>query len=369
MMPLNTRAAVVTGPRTVEMRELPVPEIDENSGLVHVEATGVCGVDWPAFNGSWMERFTPPIILGHEIVGRISRIGAKAAERWKVQEGDRIVMEEYAPCGRCEFCLSGHYYLCGGLRMEKMYGFTSLDVPPGLWGGFSEYVYLDPQALIHKLSDSVPSEIAPLYLALSNGIRWVQGEAGMGIGDTLVILGPGQLGLACVIAAREAGAACIIVTGRAADGKKMELARELGAHHTIDIDNEDDVVKRVFDITGGKMGDAVINVTSSAAAAAQQAVELVKMRGTIIMAGSAGKAAVGFYPDLLVRKEITMKGVRGRTGRDLKKALRLLESGKYPLKKLATHKFSIEETEKALLTIGGEGERGAIHISVVNRFA
>jgi threonine dehydrogenase-like Zn-dependent dehydrogenase len=67
-----------------------------------------------------------------------------------------------------------------------------------------------------------------------------------------------------------------------------------------------------------------------------------------------------------VRKELTVKGVRGRTGRDLKKAIRLLESGKYPLEQLATHKFSVEDTEKALLTIGGEGERGAIHVSVVS---
>jgi threonine dehydrogenase-like Zn-dependent dehydrogenase len=367
-MAMKTRAAVLTGPRQIEMRELPVPEIDENSGLLRVEVTGVCGVDWPAYKGARLDRFKPPIVLGHEIVGRIERIGAKAAQRWDVQEGDRVVMEEYVPCGRCDYCLSGLYYICGGLKMEKMYGFTSLDVAPGLWGGFSEYVYLDPQALIHKLSDGVPAEIAPLYLAMSNGIRWVQGEGGIGIGDTVVILGPGQLGLSCVVAAKEAGAGCIIVTGRASDTKKMEIARQLGAHHTVDIDNEDDVVKRVYDLTGGKMADAVINVASSAPAAAQQAVELVKMRGVIVMAGGALAPAEGFYPDMLVRKEITMKGVRGRTGRDLKKALRLIEAGKYPLQKLATHKFSIEETEKALLTIGGEGERGAIHVAVVNRF-
>jgi threonine dehydrogenase-like Zn-dependent dehydrogenase len=367
-MAMKTRAAVVTGPRKIEMREIPVPETDENSGLVRIELTGVCGVDWPAFNGSRLDRFKPPLILGHEIVGRIERIGAKAARRWNVKEGDRVVLEEYAPCGHCEYCLSGHYYLCGGMMMEKMYGFTSLDVAPGLWGGFSEVVYLDPQALIHKISDGVPAEVAPLYLAIANGIRWVQGEGRIGIRDTVVILGPGQLGLSCVVAAKEAGAACIIVTGRAADAKRMEIARELGAHHTIDIDNEDDVVQRVHDLTAGRMADAVINVTSSAPAATQQAVELTRIRGVIVMAGGALKPAEGFYPDMLIRKEITMKGVRGRTATELRKALRIIESGKYPLQKLSTHKFSIEETEKALLTIGGEGERGAIHVSVVNRF-
>jgi 2-desacetyl-2-hydroxyethyl bacteriochlorophyllide A dehydrogenase len=367
-MVAKTRAAVVTAPRKIEMRELPVPEIDEDSGLIHIELTGVCGVDWPAFTGARPDRFKMPLILGHEIVGRIERIGAKAAKRWNVKEGDRIVLEEYAPCGHCEYCLSGHYYMCGGMAMEKMYGFTSLDVAPGLWGGFSEFVYLDPQALVHKISDDVPPEVAPLYLAISNGIRWVQTEGRIGIGDTVVILGPGQLGLSCTVAAKEAGARCIIVTGRANDARRMEIARALGAHHTIDIDNEDDVVGRVHDLTEGRMADAVINVTSSSPAAAQQALELVKIHGIIVMAGGALKPAEGFYPDLLIRKEVTMKGVRGRTAPDLKKALRIIESGKYPLQTLSTHKFSIEETENALLTIGGEGERGAIHISVVNRF-
>ena len=148
----------------------------------------------------------------------------------------------------------------------------------------------------------------------------------------------------------------------------MAIARELGAHHTIDIDNEDDVVQRVSDLTQGQMSDAVINVTSSSPHAIQQAVELVKMRGIIIMAGGALKPAEGFLSDMVTTKEITIKGVRGRRAAELKKALRIIESGKYPLHKLSTHKFSIEETEKALLTIGGEGDRNAIHISVVNRF-
>ena len=365
-MPLTTHAAVLTAPRTIEMRELPVPEIDENSGLLRIEITGVCGVDWPAYTGLRPERFKLPLILGHEIVGRIVKLGAKAAERWCVAEGDRVVLEEYAPCGRCQYCLSGHYYLCGGMAMEKMYGFTSMNVAPGLWGGFSEYVYLDPQALIHKIDEKVPSAVAPLYIPISNGIRWVQSEGGIGIGDTVVILGPGQLGLASVIAAKEAGAACIIVTGRAHDRKKMEIARMLGAHHTIDVDADDYVADTIYDITEGRMADAVINVTSHFAGAAQQALELAKIRGTVVMAGNAVTPAEGFYSDLLPRKEVTMKGVRGRTGRDIKKALALIESGKHPLHLLSTHKYPIHRAEEALKTVGGEGEADAIHVAVVN---
>ena len=90
-MAMKTRAAVTVGPRKVEMREIPVPETNEDTGLVRIELTGVCGVDWPAFNGSRPDRFKVPLIQGHEIVGRIERIGRKAAQRWDVKDGDRVV--------------------------------------------------------------------------------------------------------------------------------------------------------------------------------------------------------------------------------------------------------------------------------------
>ena len=95
--------------------------------LAKVEITGVCGADWPIYTGALAQFAPPPLIPGHEIVARIAKIGDRAARRWGVQEGDRIVMEEYAPCGRCDYCLSGRYYICNGMKMEKMYGFTSLE--------------------------------------------------------------------------------------------------------------------------------------------------------------------------------------------------------------------------------------------------
>lgn len=363
-MALKTQAAVLTGPRSIDLREINVPEIRDDNAILRVEVTGVCGVDWPAYTQTRPDRFPVPIILGHEIVGRIERIGKEAAQKWRVKEGDRVAMEEYAPCGRCSYCSSGHYYLCGGMRMAIMYGFTSMSVAPGLWGGFSQFVYLDPNSRLHKLAEDVPTRVAPLYIPISNGIRWVQREGGIGIDDTIVILGPGQLGLASVIAAKEAGAGCIIITGRSSDANRLAVAQQLGAHHIINVDAEDPVEK-VTAITGGRMADAVINVAAGAPRIAQQAMELAKIRGTIVMAGGAGKPAEGFQSDLLSRKELTMKGVRGRNEVDLRKAIRLVESNRHPLHLLATHKFTLAETDMALRTIGGEGASNPIHVSVV----
>jgi threonine dehydrogenase-like Zn-dependent dehydrogenase len=251
------------------------------------------------------------------------------------------------------------------MKMEKMYGFTSLSVKPGLWGGYSEYVYLDPHALIHKIADSVPRETAPFYVPLSNGIRWTQIEGGVGIGSTVVILGPGGQGLACVIAAREAGAATIIITGRARDKARLALARELGAHRAIDVDANKNMVEEVSDLTGGRMADAVINVTAYAPGALAQAVELAALGGTIVVAGEAHGPATDFDPDLLFLKGLTVKGVRGRTAREMKRAIGLLESGKYPLAKLATHHFTLDQVDLAIRTVGGKGAAGSIHVSVL----
>jgi threonine dehydrogenase-like Zn-dependent dehydrogenase len=364
-MPTKTTAAVLVAPRQIELREFPLPEVDADSGLARIEITGVCGADYPIYTGALGKFAPPPLIPGHEIVAHVEKIGARAARRWGVKEGDRIAMEEYAPCGRCEFCLSGRYYICNGMKMEKMYGFTSLSVAPGLWGGYSEYVYLDPQALIHKLADSVPREVAPFFVPLANGIRWAHLEGGVGIGSTVVILGPGGQGLACVIASREAGAATIIVTGRGRDAARLALAREFGAHHTIDVDAVADVPARVAELTEGRLADVVVNVTAKAPGAMQQAMTLARMGGTIVVAGEAHAQAPDFEPDLIFMKELTIRGVRGRTANEMRKAIKLLESGKYPLHKLATHHFTLDEVETAIRTVGGEGEAGAIHVSVL----
>ena len=363
----KTLAAVLVGPRKFELRELALPEIDEDSGIAKVEITGVCGADWPIYTGALARYAAPPLIPGHEIVARVAKIGARAARRWGVKEGDRVVMEEYAPCGRCEYCLSGRYYICNGMKMEKMYGFTSLSVGTGLWGGYAEYFYLDPQALFHKIADSVPSAVAPFYVPLSNGIRWVHVEGGIGIGGTVVIQGPGGQGLASVIAAKEAGASTIIITGRARDAGRLALAREFGADHTIDVDTGEDAVAQVAALTNGRMADAVINVTAGAPGALKQAVELATMGGTIVVAGEAHGFATDFDPDQIFMKELTIRGVRGRTGRDMKRAIALIESGKYPLEKLATHHFTLDKVEDAIRTVGGEGAQGAIHVSVLPR--
>lgn len=361
-MPETSKAAVLVGPHRIEIRELPLPEIGPDDGLMRVEACGVCGADWPPYLGELFDSYEVPLILGHEVVGRVERIGARASERWGVVEGDRIILEEPLPCGDCDWCRAGHYQGCAAPR----YGGKAVRLGSGLWGGYSEYMYLDPHALVHKMSTSVPVELAPLFVPISNGIYWVQKVGGAGPGSTVLIEGPGQHGLGCVVGAKEAGADCVIVTGLARDARRLALARELGADFTIAIDTED-AVARVREITDGKMAGTVVNVTAGAPRALSMAVDLAGAMATVVVAGTAHAPAQDFMPDKIMAKELTLKGVRGRYADAIKPAIALIESGKYPLHKLSTHTFPIEATEQAIKTVGGQGEADAIHVSVISR--
>jgi threonine dehydrogenase-like Zn-dependent dehydrogenase len=356
----TSRCAVLYGARDIRITEWPLPEIGEFDGLLRVEATGVCGADWAPYRGDRYDFFDPPLILGHEIVGRIEEIGAEASKKWGVRPGDRVVLEEPLPCWSCRACKTGVYQMCEA----KRYGCKSVNDGAGLWGGYSEYVYLAPNALMHRMSGDVAPEVAALYVPVSNGIYWTVEVGGVVPGDTVIVQGPGQQGLGCVIAAKEAGAGQIIITGLSSDEQRFEAALKLGADVVLAVD-ECDPVEEVARLTGGEMAHVVVNVTEAARGALGQAVHMAGNRACIVHAGNSYAPLTGFDADLVIDKELTIRGVRGRYGRALEAGIRLIESGRYPLELLTTHAYAIEDTERALLTLGGEGDRGAIHVSVL----
>src|SRR5437870_3863849 len=171
------------------------------------------------------------------------------------------------------------------------HGYVPLTHPPGLWGAYADYMYLDPFSLVHPMRKDVPVTLAVMFNPLGAGFRWAVEIPDTGPGDTVLVLGPGQRGLACVIAARAAGADTIIVTGIARDGKKLALARELGADHTIDVEAED-VRARVRELTGGRGADVVIEVSANAPEPVGEALHYVAAGGRVVLAGGKGFEAV-----------------------------------------------------------------------------
>lgn len=365
-------AAVLTGPQRIEVDRFAIPETGDDDAMLRIEACGGCGSDiGPYLKGGGGEgslTMKTPLILGHEIVGRVENLGSRAAERWGVEEGDRVIIERWIPCGHCEMCYAGNYRKCvrevNGYGL--FYGGTSTNVTPSLWGGFADYLYLHPDSVVYKVSDSVPAELYPLFTPLSNGISWLQTSGGAGVGSTVLIQGPGPAGLGAVIAARAAGARQVIVTGLERDSERLSMATEMGATHTIAADQEN-VAERVADITGGRMADVVLEATSGPSTEpVGQALELAAEGGTVVLAGMHGdNPASNLVTDKIVSRTLTVKGVWGRHREAVFAAIALIESGEYPLEKLCTHTFSLEAAGEAMETVAGNINKSALHVSVV----
>jgi threonine dehydrogenase-like Zn-dependent dehydrogenase len=364
MPPRTSRAVVQTAPRRLELRDVPIPDIDDDSALLRVEACGICGSDAEQFTGVLPVRL--PVIPGHEPLGTIERIGDRAAKRWRVDVGDRVAVESVVRCGHCRACLEGRYQVCRGRGGLFGHGYVPLSHPPGLWGAYADYMYLDPLSMVHPIRKDIPAGTAVMFNPLGAGFRWAVDIPRTGPGDTVLVLGPGQRGLASVIAARAAGADTIIVTGLGRDARKLALAKELGADHTIDVEAEDTRV-RVRELTDGRGADVVVEVTANAAEPVAEALHYVATGGRIVLAGVKGfKAVPDFVSDLVVAKEITIRGAFAVTSRAYEAAIRLIESGRVPLARIHTHDFPLEKAELAIRTLAGEAPgEASIHSCLV----
>jgi threonine dehydrogenase-like Zn-dependent dehydrogenase len=349
MLPKKSFAMVQTGKRVLEPMDIDIPDIDAESAILQIEACGICGSDYEQFEGVLG---TPiPAVPGHEPLGRIAAIGDGAARRWNVNVGDRVAVETMIACHSCSTCHGGDYHLCGSRRI---YSYIPLSDEPGLWGSYSQYMFLDRNSIVHKMDPDLPPEIAVMFNPLGAGFRWAVEVPQTKIGDDVVIMGPGQRGLASVIACRQAGAGKIIVTGLAADADKLKLAKLYGADYTIDVDNEDPI-RRVKEITGGKGVDVVVDVSSYAVKPVVDALSFVRAGGTIVLAGVKGfKPIPNFISDLIVVQEITIKGAMGVTSSGYQAAIRTIESGTVPMAAMHTHNFKLEEAELAIKTLARE---------------
>lgn len=351
-MPKTSRAVVQTGPRRLEMRELPIPELTDDTALLRVEACGICGSDAEQYAGLLPVRM--PLVPGHEPLGIVERIGDRAAKRWKVDAGDRVAVEALIPCGHCGDCRAGRYQLCRGRGAMVGHGYVPLSRAPGLWGAYADYMHLDAASIVHRVRADIPASLAVMFNPLGAGFRWAVEIPNLRPGDSLLILGPGQRGLASVIAARAAGAGTIMITGLGRDAAKLALARELGADATIDVEQED-AGARVLELTGGRGADIVVEVSANATEPVAESLRYVAPGGTVVLAGVKGfKPVPDFISDLAVIKEVTIKGAFGVTARAYEQAIKLIESGRVPLEKMHTHDFPLEQAELAIQTLAGE---------------
>ena len=358
--PTTAEALVLEGPRRLVRRTMPVPEIGPDDGLLRVEACGLCGTDHEQFTGVLPAGFA--FVPGHETVGTIEALGARAAGRWSVEVGDRVAVEVFQSCRVCGPCAGGDYRRCLVHGIGDMYGFVTVDKAPGLWGGYSHYQYLSPDTLLHRVPKGLDPVLATIFNPLGAGVRWGVTLPGTGPGDVVVVLGPGIRGLSAAAAAKEAGAEMVMVTGLGArDAERLQTAKRFGADVVVDVEADDPV--QVLTARAGRLADVVVDVTAKAPAALAQSIALARPGGTVVLAGIRGSAETpGFWPDLVVYKELTILGALGVDAEAYRIALALLDSRRYPFAELPRRRVGLDGVASLLSDMAGEsGETAPVH--------
>jgi len=325
MIPETARAAVlVAAHQPLEIVDVPIPrDLEPGAILVKTTMATICGTDVHAMAGYGNGVF--PKVLGHEMTGRVARLGAGVTHDSIGQElrlGDRIVWT-FAACGQCPECvLLGEPMLCADRRYYMQDRWTD---PPHLTGGFAEYVYVFPTSGRVKVPDEVPDALAS---AASCALRTVMhGFQRLGPLDdrhTVLVQGSGPLGLFALARTVAAGAARVVVVG--GGPARLEIARRWGATNVIDIDEVPDAADRaeiVRGLTGGRGCDVVIEVSGNASAFLE-GLDILRRGGRYLVIGLFGNAPVTFSPSVIVSKQVHIIGTQAATVVHYHRALQFL---------------------------------------------
>ena len=328
------RAAVKVYPEAggTEIREVDSPKLEPASVLVKVETVGICGTDLHIYRWDEWARscIKPPLIYGHEFVGEVVE---KSSEVSWVNVGDRITGEGHIACGHCYNCRTGRQHICENL--------VSLGVNRD--GAFADYVTL-PENNVWLNDPSLPSDICAVQDPLGNAVHTVLSADC--VGKDVAVFGLGPIGSMAVAVLRAIGASTIFGIGRSND-YRINLAREIGAHHTIKT-SEQNVVDEVKHEAGGV--DVVLEMSGNPQAVLD-GLSVLRPGGQISLLGTYTRPLTIDLSSNIVFKYVTIKGITGRLMYDTWYQMRgLLRDSKFRanIEKIITHRYKFEDFHKAM---------------------
>jgi len=339
------KAVSVAGKGKVQIEEIPKPKVGPGMLLIKVIYCSLCGSDIERVYGAQWDTDGPYLnyirgsILGHEWVGRVEEVG-EGVQGWNV--GDRTV-DGRLFCGRCWYCVRGMPFLCMGGRVRGHpydYVRSAGSTPsPERYGALTEYV-VRPATGRLKVPDHVSDEEAAMSEPLATGVTSVL-NAEVRLADTTVIIGCGHIGLSVLAAAKAAGAAPIIAIDKI--DARLEIAREMGANITLNA-GDTDVIEEVVDITEAGPDVIFLAVSSQAADIVEQAFEMVRYHGRIMIVGNPAPATL--QPGRWLTKEVRIEGTV-HTGEAMIPSMKLIENGQVNLKPMVTEVVPLEEAQRA----------------------
>jgi L-iditol 2-dehydrogenase len=344
-------AAVMPAPRVpVEIREFPEPDLPAGGATLRTALSEVCGTDVHLWHGR-LSGVPYPIIPGHVTTGTLDAIRGSltAADGTTLREGDRVAFfDVHRTCGRCPACTV--HRTPTRCPSRRVYGITD-SAAEGLFGGWSQMVYLEPGVVVAKLPDGVTFES---YIGggcgLLTAVHIIE-RSRLTLGDSVLVQGAGAVGLSVAALARRAGAGTIIVIGAPPD--RLALAREMGADHLLDLDRTtvDERIDRVQALTGGAGADVVVEAAGSARAF-EEGVRHARNGGVYVIAGhytNVGDSTINAH-EHINRKHLDIRGCWGSEVGHFLRALRALErySAEVPWHRIGASTYGLSGLNAAL---------------------
>ncbi len=333
-MPDTMKAVVYYSPGDIRFESVDVPACAPNEIRVKVEACAVCGTDLKTkLHGN--PRITPPQIMGHEFTGCVDTVGGKVKG---FAVGERVVMATSISCGTCCYCARGWTNLC--LELSPI----SFRYP----GGMAQYITIPERALRNGHVVNVPAGIIPEHAALAEPVSCSVNaieNCGIAEGDTVVVVGGGPLGIMNACTARAYGAKKVILAGT--NASRLARCDVFGFDRLVNPARED--LPRILNEETGGIGADVVIVAAPKAAPQEQALAMVRKRGTVCLFASlpAGNSLLSLDSRIIHYGEIKIVGASDSTPQQVRKAVEMIGSGAQPADKLATHVLELDEIEKA----------------------
>ena len=320
------KALVLNEYKRLDLQDVPEPQAEPDEVLIRVRSCGICGSDVHGFDGSSGRRI-PPLIMGHEASGEIAETGA-AVNAFK--PGDRVTFDSMICCRDCTFCRAGRPNLC---ESRRVLGVSCEDYRRH--GAFAEYVAV-PQHIVFPIPDGVAFDEAAMVEPVSVAVHAV-GRAQPALGDTALVVGAGMIGLLTIQALRSAGCGRIVAVDLATD--RLELAKRLGADHTIQSGGNTDVPALIREMTNGVGADVVLEAVG-ADATVSMSLQSVRKGGKVILIGNV-TPTVSFPLQDVVTREVDVLGSCASSN-DYPACLELMQRGSIQVRPVLSASVPLE---------------------------
>ena len=344
------QAVVCHGPEDYRLEEKNVPEPGPGEVVIAVHSVGICASDiacyvgtpgyWPV--GDYEGYVQPPVIAGHEFVGRVAALGEGAGGKYSLELGDTAVSEQITPCWECRYCKRGEYWMC---QTPEIYGFRA-KAP----GAMAQYMKFPANAINHRVPESVPIDHAVYIEPLSCAIHAVE-RGDIQFEDVVVIAGAGPIGLGMISVAKLKNPKTLIVTDLNDD--RLEIATRAGADIVIN-PSRTSVIEEVHRLTDGYGCDVFIEASGSESAVAQ-GLEMIRNLGTFVVFGVFKKPVTVDWSVIGDRKELNIRGAHlGPYCYPI--AIDMLSKKLLPMDEILSHTLPLTEFQRGLdLVTSGAG--------------